>query len=310
MNADRRILSLLLVVAACNTPAPATPTPTPATGPLADIFMLASPAFGGREHGTPGNDSAAVFLARRYEALRLRPAFRQGCDTQGRCSASYFQWFNTPDGASHNVGAIVEGRDSLLRTEYVVIGAHFDHLGYSPVHSLDGYNGAVLRPGADDNASGTAALLALAERLGREPARRSILILDFDAEEEGMWGSHAFIASTAFLIGDMRFMLNLDMIGRLRDHHLDVQGVPERSAMRARIDSVARAAGLQAHFVRDQGRSDHASFAEARIPIAMFTTGEHADYHTSRDVASRINGPGLLAIIDVAESIVRSAADE
>ena len=80
--------------------------------------------------------------------------------------------------------------------------------------------------------------------------------------------------------------------------------------MRVRIDSVARAAGLQAHFVRDQRRSDHASFVEAKVPIAMFTTGEHADYHTSFDVVNRINGPGLLTIIDVAESIVRFAADE
>jgi hypothetical protein len=308
MNAGCRILSLLLVVAACNTPAPVTPTPT--TGPLADIAILASPAFGGRDHLTWGNDSAAVFIALRYQALHLRPAFRQGCDAQGQCSASYVQWFNTPDGVSHNVGAIVVGRDSVLRNEYVVIGAHFDHLGYSPLNALDGYRGAVLHPGADDNASGTAAVLALAERLGRQPPRRSVLVLNFDAEEEGMWGSHAFIASSAFLISDMRFMLNLDMIGRLRDHRLDVQGVTDRSAMHARIDSVARAAGLQAHFVRDQRRSDHASFVEARIPIAMFTTGEHADYHTSGDVANRINGPGVLAIIDVAESIVRFAADE
>jgi Zn-dependent M28 family amino/carboxypeptidase len=280
------------------------------TGPLADIAILASPSFAGREHGTPGNDSAAAFLARRYEAMHLRPAFRQGCDAQGRCSASYFQWFNTLDGVSHNVGAIVVGRDSVLRNEYVVIGAHFDHLGYSPLHSLDGYRGAVLRPGADDNASGTAAVIELADRLGRQPPRRSILVLNFDAEEEGMWGSHAFIASSAFLIADLKFMLNLDMIGRLRDHHFDVQGAPEGSPMRARIDSVARAAGLQAHFVRDQRRSDHASFIEAKVPIAMFTTGEHADYHTSFDVVDRINGPGLLTIIDVAESIVRFAADE
>jgi len=301
-------LSLLLVVAACTPPAPAMPTLM--TGPLADVAVLASPAFGGREHGTAGNDSAAVYLARRYEAMRLRPAFRQGCGAQGRCSASYFQWFNTLDGVSHNVGAIVEGRDSLLRNEYIVIGAHFDHLGYSPLHSLDGYRGAVLRPGADDNASGTAAVLELAERLGRRPPLRSILVLNFDAEEEGMWGSRAFIASSAFRIADLRFMLNLDMIGRLRNHHLNVQGVPEGSAMRARIDSVARAEGLEAHFVGDQRRSDHASFVDAKVPIAMFTTGEHADYHTSFDVASRINGPGLLAIIDLAESIVRFAADE
>jgi len=167
-----------------------------------------------------------------------------------------------------------------------------------------------LHPGADDNASGTAAVLALAERIGRRPTRRSILLLDFDAEEDGLLGSQAFLASRAYPAGDMKFMLNLDMVGRLRDHRLEVQGVPERSVMHARIDSVARAAGLRVIFERDARRSDQTSFADAGVPIAMFTTGEHVDYHTSRDVASRINGPGLLTIIDVAEAVVRSAADE
>jgi len=302
-----RILPGLLLVAACHAP-PATPVPT--SGPLADITLLASPAFGGRERGTPGNDSAAVFIARRYERLELRPAFGKGCAEQGSCEGSYYQFFDIVGASAHNVGAIVVGQDSLLRNEYVVIGAHFDHLGKTSRYALD-YDGSMaLHPGADDNASGTAAILALAERLRRQPTRRSVLVLDFDAEEDGLLGSQAFIASKAYRVADMKFMLNLDMIGRLRDHRLEVQGVPERSPMRARIDSVARAAGLRVIFERDARRSDQTSFADAGVPIAMFTTGEHADYHTARDVASRINAEGLLAIIDVAEAIVRSVADE
>jgi hypothetical protein len=108
----------------------------------------------------------------------------------------------------------------------------------------------------------------------------------------------------------MKFMLNLDMIGRLRDRRLEVQGVADRTIMRARIDSAARAAGLHAVFLRDGRRSDQTSFADIGVPVAMFTTGEHGAYHTARDVASRINGPGLLTISDVAEAVVRSAADE
>jgi hypothetical protein len=311
MRSHARSLLLLLVAAACHAPTVEVPTLAPRSGPLADITVLASPEFGGRERGTAGNDSAAVFLGRRYESLHLRPAFGPACAEQERCPASYYQFFDIAAvGSAHNVGAVVEGRDSTLRSEYVVIGAHFDHLGKSPRYSRDEYAGNTLRPGADDNASGTAAVLELAARLGNRPTRRSVLLLDFDAEEEGMLGSQAFLVSKAYRVRDLKFMLNLDMIGRLHDNRLEVQGLPDHSVMHARIDSVARAAGLQVLFERDAHRSDQTSFADAGVPIAMFTTGEHADYHTARDVASRINGPGLLTIIDVAESIVRWAADE
>jgi Zn-dependent M28 family amino/carboxypeptidase len=303
-----RSLFLLLLISACHSPTPA--APAPASGPLADITVLASAAFGGRERGTPGNDSAAMFIARRYVSLQLRPAFRRACLEHGRCQASYYQFFDTFDGTSHNVGAVVDGRDSILRDEYVIIGAHFDHLGYSSRYARDGYQGIALHPGADDNASGTAAVLALAERLARRPTRRSILVFDFDAEEEGMLGSQALVASKEYRVQNMKFMLNLDMIGRLRDGRLEVQGVSDRPIMRARIDSAARAVGLHAVFLRDARRSDQTSFADVGVPVAMFTTGEHGAYHTVRDVASRINGPGLLTVIDVAEAVVRSAADE
>jgi hypothetical protein len=309
MRQRTRSLSIVLFAAACH--APTVEAPAPTSGPLADIATLASPAFGGRERGTPGNDFAAALLARRYERLQLRPAFARPCAEQERCPASYYQFFDVIAGSSgRNVGAVVEGRDSLLRAEYVVIGAHFDHLGKSARYSRDEYAGITLRPGADDNASGTAAVLELAERLSRRPTRRSVLLLNFDAEEEGMLGSQAFLTSRAYRVHDMKFMLNLDMIGRLRDHRLDVQGVTDQSVMHARIDSVARAAGLRVIFKRDEHRSDQTSFADAGVPIAMFTTGEHADYHTARDIARRINGPGLLTIIDVAEAILRSAGDE
>src|SRR6185369_15026065 len=122
-------VSLLLLVASCHLSTPAAPAPT--SGPLADITLLASQAFGGRERGTPGNDSAAMLIARRYASLQLRPAFRRVCVEQDRCLASYYQFFDTFYGRSHNIGAVVEGHDPVLRNEYVVIGAHFDHLGYS-----------------------------------------------------------------------------------------------------------------------------------------------------------------------------------
>lgn len=299
------VLGGLLVAAACQTAV----SPHPEPGPLADIAILSSPAFGGREAGSPGDDSAAVYIADRYRMLQLRPAFRRACANQTECD-SYYQFFESRDGVAHNVGAIIDGRDSSLRKQYVVIGAHYDHLGRSSTYALDRDNNFALRPGADDNASGTAAVLALAEQLRRRPTRRSIVVLNFDAEEEGLLGSRAFVAAGTFPATDIAFMLNLDMIGRLRNNRLLIEGVPGRSMMRARIDSLVRVAGLRANFVANGRRSDHASFEAAGISVALLTTGEHIDYHTARDVAERINGPGLLAIIQVAEGIIRSAADQ
>lgn len=123
-------------------------------------------------------------------------------------------------------------------------------------------------------------------------------------------GSRAFIVSAVFPAADITFMLNLDMIGRLRDNRLFIEGVSTRSIMHSRIDSLVRASGLRADFVRDDGRSDHASFEAAGDAVAFLTTGEHPDYHTADDVPDRINGPGLLAVIDAAEQIARFAADQ
>lgn len=296
----------VLLAAACQ---PAL-TPTPESGPLADVTVLSSAAFGGREAGTAGDDSAALFIARRYQALHLRPAFHRVCATKSNCPESYYQFFRTADGDMQNVGAVIDGRDAGLREQFVVIGAHFDHLGYSTRHSRDPEDGFALRPGADDNASGTAAVLELADRLSRRPPRRSILLLNFDAEEDGLLGSRAFIASAVFPATDITFMLNLDMIGRLRGNRVFIEGVSGKSIWHARIDSLVRTAGLQADFVWDQRRSDHASFEDAGDAVAFLTTGEHPDYHTVRDISSRINGPGLVEVIDVAEQIVRSAADQ
>ena len=300
------VLGGVVLATACQ-PASA---PTPMSGPLADVTILASSAFGGREAGSPGDDSAAAYIARRYQALHLRPAFHRACATVSNCPETYYQFFATRDGVRHNVGAVIDGRDPELRKQYVVIGAHFDHLGYSSRHARDPEIGHALRPGADDNASGTAAVLELADRLSRRPPRRSILVLNFDAEEDGLLGSRAFVVAALFPAADITFMLNLDMIGRLSGNRLLIEGVPGRSIMHSRIDSLVRAAGLRANFVRDDGRSDHASFEAAGVAVAFLTTGEHHDYHTAGDVSSLINGPGLLTVIDAAEQIARSAADQ
>src|SRR5262245_30900379 len=123
------VVCLLSSAVACQ---PAVSTPEPATPMGADIRVLAGPAFGGREAGSPGGDSAAEFISPRYQQLGLRPAFRVRCEPTSPCPESYFQSFKVVRGMAQNVAAIVDGTDPQLREEVVVIGAHFDHLGRSP----------------------------------------------------------------------------------------------------------------------------------------------------------------------------------
>ena len=302
---NRSTLAVLALVTACRStvsaPAPTTPVGT-------DIGYLASPALGGREAGSPGADSAADFLARRYQRLGLRPAFRLRCAAAPSCPESYFQAFRIERGVAQNVAAVVDGSDSLLRTQFVVLGAHYDHLGRSPTFSLDRESGFVIRPGADDNASGTAGLLELARRFHDRPARRSILIVDFDAEELGLIGSRVFLSNAPVPQRSMTFMLNLDMIGRLRGDQLFIEGVRER-ATRALVDSAVAAVGLRADYVANEGRSDHATFLAEGIDAVFLSTGYHADYHKASDIAARINLVGLERVVDVAELIIRRTAD-
>jgi Zn-dependent M28 family amino/carboxypeptidase len=162
-----------------------------------------------------------------------------------------------------------------------------------------------MRPGADDNASGTAGVLELARRFANRPIRRSIVVVNFDAEEEGLRGSRAFVADLPVSQRAIVLMLNLDMIGHLSGRHLLVEGVAEHSASRFTVDRAAAAAGLRAEFISDRELSDHVSFAAQHIEVVALSTGDNPDYHKTTDVAAHINVPGLVRVIDFAEAIVR-----
>ena len=297
----------LIAVVACQSAPPAIAPPEP-VGMAADIAYLASPALAGRAAGTPGNDSAAVFLARRHEALGLPGAFHGECAAGTSCGVSYFQYFHGQEAAGHNVGAFVRGSDPERLREFVIVGAHYDHLGGFSRFALDPEVSAP-RLGADDNASGTAAVLELARRLAANPPPRSVLLVHFDAEEWGMVGSRAFVQQPPVPASAIVFMLNLDMVGRLHGRSVLIDGSVADASTRAVADSVARALRVpSAHTSATAGRSDHATFALLHVPALSLTSGFHGDYHRVTDVASRIDVPGLTRIVDVAEGIVRAAA--
>jgi Zn-dependent M28 family amino/carboxypeptidase len=226
-----------------------------------------------------------------------------------KCGISYFQYFSGDEVKGHNVGAFIRGSDPDFYRQFVVVGAHYDHLGRSPRFALDPDLLVSVHPGADDNASGTAALLELARRLAASPPARSVLIVHFDAEEWGLVGSRAFVQRPPVPASAIVFMLNLDMVGRLNGRDLLIDGSVADLATRALADSVARAAGVPA--VRSsvsEGRSDHAAFASIGVPALSLTSGFHGDYHRVTDVPSRVDVSGVARIVDVAEGIVRAAA--
>ena len=298
----------LLSALGCASIAPPVVAPLKPAGVAADIEYLAGRSLAGRGAGTPGNDSAAVFLARRHQALGLPGAFQAWCPT-GACGVSYFQYFLGEEVGGHNVGSFVRGSDPDLYREFVVVGAHYDHLGTSTRFALDPDLVASVRPGADDNASGTAAVLELARRLAASPPPRSVLLVHFDAEEWGLVGSRAFVRRPPVPTSAIVFMLNLDMVGRLYGRDVLIDGTAADPSTRALGDSVAKALGVRAaRTSMSAGRSDHAAFIPIGVPALSLTSGFHGDYHRVTDIPARIDIPGLTRIVDVAEGIVRAAA--
>ncbi len=193
---------------------------------------------------------------------------------------------------ARNVIARLEGRDPDLEDEVVVLGAHYDHVGYGHFSSATGHWGAI-HPGADDNASGTACLLSIAEALSRAPSRprRSVLFVHFTAEEKGLFGSRWFTDHPTVPLERIVAMINLDMAGRNEPHK-----VSSTLDDRARgLDAMLKRIGQgELHLTMDNDvsswtdRSDQWSFSRRGIPSAAITSGSHEDYHRPSDRADRV----------------------
>lgn len=210
-----------------------------------------------------------------------------------------------------NVGGVIRGRGNLA-DEWIIIGAHYDHVGYGSFGSLGGRTAAgMIHPGADDNGSGTSAVLVLADRLSEiyenlptDSNARSILLMTFSAEESGLNGSRYYTRHPTLSADQVNIMLNLDMVGRMRNNSVEVSGVGSATELEAIIQPIFDASGLRV--VSQQtgsGPSDHASFNAVGIPVLFFFTGLHDQYHRPTDVASLINPVGAIKIVSLAESI-------
>jgi Peptidase family M28/PDZ domain/PA domain len=201
---------------------------------------------------------------------------------------------------TENVVAILPGTDPSLTKENVVIGAHYDHLGLGHYGARDRISEGRIHPGADDNASGTAVLLDLARRLSQLAAKpaRTVVFVAFSGEELGLYGSRHFAAHSAFL-SSTKAMINLDMVGRLRENRLTVFGARSGENFADLIAEAARQAGLEITQSDNVGRSDHLSFYNKKIPVLHFFTGNHADYHRPTDTWEKLNIEGMAKVSDL-----------
>lgn len=210
------------------------------------------------------------------------------------------------EAVSWNVAGYLEGKDPELKNELIIIGAHFDHLGMGGEGSLYRGDEPQIHNGADDNASGTTGVLELAEKFAsrKNNLKRSIVFITFSGEELGLLGSNYFVNNLPFPVEDAITMVNMDMIGRLKDSSLIVYGTGTSSDWKDILNNNNKY-GFKLTF-NDEGfgPSDHSSFYGKKIPVLFFFTGTHEDYHKPSDDTEKINFTGEKDILNYVYDIV------
>ena len=247
------------------------------------IDILSDDTFEGREMGSRGSYAAANYLVKAFEENGLKP-----CGDQG----SYFQAFN---GKLRNILGLLEGSDPQLKNEVIILGAHYDHVGYGKANNSFGPFGYI-HNGADDNASGVAGLLEVVDAFKRLPSapKRSILFALWDGEEAGLLGSKHWISYPTIPLDRVMLKINIDMIGRLTNDRLEVFGSRTSTNLRQLISRANSDNPLEIDFTwKMKADSDHYPFFERSIPTLMFHTGLHKDYHRPSDDAHLINNEGV-----------------
>ena len=290
------LLVIALVVGSCDGP----PTDEELSSSLKkDVYFLAADDLGGRAIGTTGEQKAAEYLAQEFDKLGLTPMGTNG----------FFQEFTVSKPSNPHEeavigtdGAGVTGRNVVAfldkkADKTIVIGAHFDHLGMGGQGSLHRGDSAI-HNGADDNASGTAALLALAKIFKYETLKSNILFIAFSGEENGLWGSNYFVKNPTIDLKTVNYMINMDMVGRLNaEKSLAVHGVGTSPSFPPVLDPINADSLKLVPSESGVGPSDHTSFYLQDLPVLHFFTGQHADYHKPSDDADKINYEGLVQVV-------------
>lgn len=265
------------------------------------IEFLASEKNAGRYPGTKANRDVVKYIIKDFKKQGLKPlakGYKQNFKARLRVDKGEPE---KPLAKTSNVVAYLEGNDSLLKNEYIILGAHYDHLGLGgPSSKSDRRN--TIHYGADDNASGTAALLEIAEKVAanKHLLKRSVIFIAFGAEEQGLLGSQYFIDNTLVPLSQIKLMINMDMVGRLNEEdHVYMNGAGTFPNGVAFMQKLGESLGLTpiVH-TGSVGGSDHVSFYKSGISVLGIHTGGHPQYHLPEDTADLINIPGEKRVSD------------
>tara|TARA_B110000285_G_scaffold101425_1_gene115396 strand:- start:1256 stop:2488 length:1233 start_codon:yes stop_codon:yes gene_type:complete len=280
-----------------------------------DVVALADDLLEGRETGTLGERLASEYIAKRFKDLNL---ISKGTD-------GYYQSFVfKPSSNPHEeAGFIYSEEDSTVTGRNVVgyidnkaettvvIGAHYDHLGFGGDGSLYREEEKAIHNGADDNASGVAILLDLAERLSldQQTSSNNYLFIAFSGEEMGLLGSNYFVKNPTIDTKKVSYMLNMDMVGRLNEEKtIAVHGVGTSPIFKQILFANKETLNIAEH-ESGIGPSDHTSFYLADIPVLHFFTGQHLDYHKPSDDSEKLNYEGMELISNYIYNIITDLDD-
>ena len=275
------------------------------------IAYLASDELGGRFPGTEGCQKAIDYISEQFKKYNFTPLCENGLQ-EFEFTISYVGRTTKETISTANVVYYKKGTN--LPDEYIVVGAHYDHLG------MGGFGFGSRKPdtsavhnGADDNASGVAAMLACAEILEKIETDRSIIFVAFAAEEKGLLGSKHFVEHAPVNLRQIKAMINLDMVGRL-DSILTVSGTGTATQMDSLL-SIAYDENYQSIFQLKRersgfGPSDHTSFCKDSVPVLYFHTGIHAQYHTPEDDTELINLKGCSDISNFVISVIQLLSEK
>lgn len=247
------------------------------------VDVLADDTLEGRAAGTRGGQAAARYIETRLREIGVAPA-----GEHGRFAQSFY-------GSYRNLLTRIDGSDAELAHEFVVVGAHYDHVGYGTPQTSYGPLGYI-HNGADDNASGVAILLETIEAIKSLPRspRRSILFAFWDGEEQGLLGSKHWVSQPTVSLSAIRLAVNVDMVGRMREGRLEVGGSRTGFGLRQLLASRSLPRGLWLYYDWElKENSDHWPFFERGVPVVLLHTGLHDDYHRPSDDVERINQQGM-----------------
>ncbi|MDB5959524.1 MAG: Peptidase [Massilia sp.] len=280
-----------------------------------DVRTLASVEYDGRRTGTPGSHKARAYLQQRFSELGLTPfgaAYAQPFSFTHTSIKGLFmpgRPFRTEYKDAANYVGYIKG--SASPEKFIVVSAHYDHLGR---------NNGLLYPGADDNASGVAALLAVAAYFKSHPPLHTIVFAAFDGEEIGLRGAKAFINALPFPRAQLALNLNFDMVSHNDRNEIFAAGTSYTPSLQPVVAEAARRHGVNVKLGHDHGRllpggeaedwtdsSDHGPFHDAGIPFIYFGVEDHRDYHQSTDTFENINQPFFSAVANLLVDVAATA---